>query len=545
METTSGQLIEAAVAGHLVDQQTVDQLRAVARRRRSDLLEEVVNHARVPVAAIYRAYAEQRGMAFVDPMTSTIDGELLSGLPETLLRRRHVLPVARENGHVLVATSHPDDRQTLATVERSLGVPVRVAVAEPEALLRSLDHALRLVKRDGSPAVSLEEPNAVGLLDQILKEAFLRHASDVHLEPQEKGMRVRLRVDGRLQEYMRGLREVEAVSLVTRVKVLAGLNIAEHRAPQDGGYRHPRPDGVEGGIDIRVATVPTRWGEKATLRLLGTDAAALTLERLGMLPGDLAAFRRAIQRPHGIILLTGPTGSGKTTTLYGALREIIRPDVNVMTVENPIEYVIDGISQIQVGGSDKVTFASALRSLLRHDPDVLMVGEIRDRETAETAMQASMTGHLVFSTLHTNNACSAVTRLADLGCERYMVASTLEAAVAQRLVRRLCDRCKLARTATEEEAALLKVGDGWDGTVCDPVGCARCFGVGFRGRIGLFEPLWVDDPIRHLISAAATERELAAQAGDALKTLGRDGLEKVRMGLTTLDEVKQVTSVEI
>ena len=269
METTSAQLIEAAVAGQLIDPQTVDQLRASARRRRADLLEEVVNHMRVPMAAIYRAYAEQRGLAFVDPMTSSIDGELLTGLPETLLRRRHVLPLTRDNGHVLVATSHPDDRQTLTAVERTLGTPLRIAVAEPQSLLRSLDYTLRLVKQDGSATVSHEEPNAIGLLDQILKEAFLRHASDVHLEPQEKGMRVRLRVDGRLQEYMRGLREIEAVSLVTRVKVLAGLNIAEHRAPQDGGYRHARPDGIEGGIDIRVATVPTRWGEKATLRLPG------------------------------------------------------------------------------------------------------------------------------------------------------------------------------------------------------------------------------------------------------------------------------------
>ena len=264
-----------------------------------------------------------------------------------------------------------------------------------------------------------------------------------------------------------------------------------------------------------------------------------------MLPDDLAAFRQTIRRPHGIVLLTGPTGSGKTTTLYGALREIIQPHVNVMTVENPIEYVIDGICQIQVGGSDKVTFASALRSLLRHDPDVLMVGEIRDRETAETAMQASMTGHLVFSTLHTNNACSAVTRLADLGCEHYMIASTLEAAIAQRLVRRLCDRCKQPRSASEEEAEVLGfVGiDGWDGSVCDPVGCARCFGVGYRGRVGLYEPLWVNDTIRQLISSGATENQLATAADGALKTLARDGLEKVSMGLTTLDEVRQVTKV--
>lgn len=542
MPVSQDELIEAGIAHGLIDRETVSRLRIESRQHRQPLLETVSRHGRFPVAALYRAVAETRGLRFVDLGSTVPPADLITRLPEALVRRRLVVPYARENGSVWVATADPDDRPTLESIERIFGQPLQLAMADPESLQQAVERALsvRSVRAGATAAAAAVEFDAVAALEQILSQAFLRRASDVHLEPVPHGMQVRFRIDGRLHTHLAGLHPTAAQEIVSRVKVLAGLDIAEQRAPQDGriGYRPPGGNDVE--IDVRVATVPTRWGERATLRLLASDADDMTLEKLGMSERDLKRFREVICRPYGIILLTGPTGSGKTTTLYAALREINQPHLNILTVEDPIEYLIPGVSQVHVGGTDKVTFASALRALLRHDPDVLMVGEIRDYETADVAIKAAMTGHLLFSTLHTNSACGAVTRLADLGCEPFLVGATLAGAIAQRLVRRLCPRCKRPRRATDVEAELLGAsGSGVE--ICEPAGCARCLGTGYYGRIGLFEPLWVDAELSRLISRGVSEAELIAHTAGSLTTLRADGFAKVLSGTTSLEEVLATT----
>ena len=346
-----------------------------------------------------------------------------------------------------------------------------------------------------------------------------------------------------------GINVTDGISLISRIKVLASLDIAEQRATQDGGLTYTFPHQAKRKIDIRVATAPTRWGERITLRLLGLETEKLTLTSLGMSPKDLEKFRCAIARPFGVILLTGPTGSGKTTTLYGALREINRPQINIMTIEDPIEYVIPGINQLQVGSGTKTTFASALRALLRHDPDVLMVGEIRDYETADIALKASLTGHLVFSTLHTNSAVSAVTRLIDIGCEQYLIGSSLTAIIAQRLAQRLCPKCKKSRNMTHEEKRLLGLNEGSGnsptGQIYEPVGCIHCMSTGYRGRVGIFESLWLDEELRNAISGGINQKALLEMAkSKGLMSLRDDGYSKVLEGLTSLDEILTLTVME-
>ena len=538
MPITNEQLIEAAIKQGLVDAGNVAKLRLRARRDRIGLLEAVTSHYRFPVATLYRALADQRGLPFAD-FSSPIPPGLLQRLPVALIQFLRVLPLIEDGGTVLIATADPDDRATLETIERVLGRKIRIALSDPASLDEAAERVLtELSRRPGTgvapvPAI-ISDP--VILLDRIFKEAFLRRASDIHIEPQETGMRVRMRVDGWLQIYQTlGLEE--GAGVVSRIKVLAGIDIAEQRAAQDGGfsYRVPSLGDQDIDIDIRVATSPTRWGERATLRLLGIETSDLTLEALGMLGHDMEKFRTAIKQPHGIILLTGPTGSGKTTTLYAALREINRPELNILTIEDPIEYIIPGISQIEIGG-EKVTFATTLRALLRHDPDVLMVGEIRDGETAGVTIRAAITGHLVFSTLHTHSACGAITRLADLGCERYLIGSTLIGIIAQRLVRRLCPRCKRSRPATEGETGLLKT-EGEVVKIFEPVGCASCLGSGYRGRVGLFETLWIDKGLAQQISRGATEEGLMEASSGRLTTLFADGCAKVLAGITSLDDV--------
>ena len=449
-----------------------------------------------------------------------------------------MLPVAQENGTILVATASPDDEAMLETVERFLGQPLKIAVADPDALRDALERVLtpRQHHSTGDPLSASVEVDAVSESQRILDEAYLRRASDVHFEAVADGLRVRFRVDGRLQPFKTDHGREAAAKIISRIKILAGLDIAEQRAAQDGRITFHPPGKEDTEIEIRVATLPTRWGERVTLRILDAESGQPTLEQLGMSAQDLVRFRDAIHRPQGMILMTGPTGSGKTSTLYAALSEINLPHLNIITVENPIEYVMPGISQVQVGGTDKISFNNALRSLLRHDPDVLMVGEIRDHESADIVMKAAVTGHLVFSTLHTISACAAVTRLMDIGCEPYMVATSLFAVIAQRLVRRLCPACKRARPAEVEEASVLGV-EGSQVEIYEPGGCALCQGMGYSGRIGVFEALWIDAEMRRLIERRATDTELNAYASGGLTTLRADAIFKVLAGITSLDEV--------
>lgn len=533
------QLIDAAVRQSLIDGETLSKLRLDARRARLDLLDTIAAHYRLPVSAFYQAAAELRGLPFINPINHSSEQKLLKRVPQALARRKLVLPLSENDEGVMVATADPDDRVTLDALQRLFGQRVKAVVAEPEALTVALGRNLFSSSTQNATQANqaAAETDLISMLDGILKEAYLRRASDVHLALEESGLRVRLRVDGKLQDYHIDADASVANGLISRVKVLSNLDIAEQREPQDGGMSYYLAPPIDTEFNIRVATAPTRLGERVTMRLLGQEAQSLTLPLLGMSDTDMLHFRQAIRRPFGMILLTGPTGSGKSTTLFAALQEINNSELNIMTVENPIEYVMDGVSQIQTG--PKISFASALRSLLRHDPDVLMVGEIRDEETADVALKAAMTGHLVFSTLHTNTAAGTVARLADIGCEPYLIGSTMNAVIAQRLVRKLCTHCRKPRVASEDEAKLLGQ-EGKQVTIYEPVGCAACQGRGYRGRLGLFETLWFDEALAKMVSNECTEDELEvhAIASGKLNLMWNDGSTKVLAGLTTLSELQ-------
>lgn len=532
------QLIDASIRQHLIEAEVLAKLRVEARRNRVDILEAIAAHYRLPISAFYQAAAQMRGLPFANPINIVPPAGIIKRLPQALAKRKLLIPILETDDFIQIATSDPDDHATLDSLQRLFNKPVQAVVAEPESINIALKRYLPAGPASTSDQTAIDT-DLISLLDDILKEAYLRRASDIHLAQEISGLRVRLRVDGKLQDYHTEAKGVAANGLISRVKVLANLDIAEQREPQDGGMSYRLPPPIDREFNIRVATAPIRLGERVTMRLLGQEAQNLTLTTLGMSEKDMAHFRKCIHKPFGMILLTGPTGSGKSTTLFAALQEINNPELNIMTVENPIEYVMDGVSQIQTG--PKITFADALRSLLRHDPDVLMVGEIRDEETADVALKAAMTGHLVFSTLHTNTAIGTISRLIDIGCEPYLIGSTMNAVIAQRLVRKLCPHCRIAREASADEIVLLGQQEG-PVTLYEPAGCAACQGKGYRGRLGLYETLWFDETLARLVSKGCSEEELEIQAiqSKKLNPMWEDGVLKVLAGKTSLSELETV-----
>jgi len=530
--TAAQRLLHAARDSGVIDAAALEESLSEARRAARDPVDLATTRLRVPREALYRALAHQRGLPFLPADALTPEPGLLGRAPAHLLQRKQVLPLRIADGRVLVATADPDDASTQQALRRALRLPLDLAVAEPPALEAALRR--HLPGGEGAPAAPAAF-DAVRFLDDLLAQACLRRASDVHVDPQPEGTRLRLRVDGHLVPAGPLLAADDAQALLSRIKVLGGLDIAERREAQDGGFRI---DVAGQDLDVRLATIPTRLGERATLRLLGAESVELTVDRLGFAPDDRDRFRDALARPHGMVLLTGPTGSGKTTTLYAALEEVATPNRNVLTVEDPVERQIAGVSQVPVDRAGKVTFAGALRSLLRHDPDIIMVGEVRDGETADVAIKAAMTGHLVLSSLHANRAAGAPARLRDLGCPSYLIASTLRAVVAQRLVRRLCERCCVRRSAEPDELRRLDPERGDErAPVWEPHGCPSCVGTGFHGRLAVVEGLWLDDELARAVGADAHElelRRLAAAGG--VRTLGEDALAKVLAGRTSLGE---------
>ncbi|MDH0214316.1 type II secretion system ATPase GspE [Stutzerimonas stutzeri] len=380
----------------------------------------------------------------------------------------------------------------------------------------------------------------IRLINAILGEAIAENASDIHIETFEKRLVIRFRVDGILREVVQPKRELAAL-LVSRIKVMAKLDIAEKRIPQDGRISL-RVGGRE--VDIRVSTLPSANGERVVLRLLDKQAGRLTLRHLGMNEQDRRQLEQAVKKPHGIILVTGPTGSGKTTTLYAALTTLNDRTRNILTVEDPIEYHLEGIGQTQVNTKVDMTFARGLRAILRQDPDVVMVGEIRDQETADMAVQASLTGHLVLSTLHTNSAIGAVTRLVDMGVEPFLISSSLLGVLAQRLVRVLCNDCKRAYIADAAECELLGVSPAEAPTLYHAEGCEQCRGLGYRGRTGIYELVLFDDTLRTMVHTRASEQDMLRHARELGPSIREDGLRKVREGVTTIEEVLRVTRKE-
>lgn len=387
---------------------------------------------------------------------------------------------------------------------------------------------------------SEDDAPVIRLINAIIAEAVKLKASDIHIEPYEKSLSIRLRIDGVLREILSLPARMTPV-LTSRVKVMARLDIAEKRLPQDG-----RISLALGGklIDVRVSTLPARFGERVVMRILDKEEASFDLDALGMPADTLKRFQQALSRPNGIILVTGPTGSGKTTTLYAGLKLLNDPSRNILTVEDPVEYAIDGVGQTQINPKVGMTFATGLRAILRQDPDIVMVGEIRDVETAEIAIQAALTGHLVLSTVHTNSAVGAITRLRDMGAEPFLLSSTIAAVLAQRLVRRLCPSCKAPYAPDEAERRLLGVGAHDQATIYRPVGCGRCGHTGFEGRIGVYELMVVDETLRRLIHEDASEADLAAQAFRRVDTLAASGLKHVIAGLTSIEEVLRVVRQE-
>ena len=469
-----------------------------------------------------------------------IDPSWALRIPASLALRRRVLPLACVAQQVHVACAEPPDAATLEAIRRFTGQPVRLVRADAAALTRALSRVFGDGRnRATAPREAADADGAVALADELLRAAITRQASDIHLDPARDELRVRLRVDGVLEEYRR-IPAAQQGALLSRLKVLAEMDIAERRAPQDGGFSYSHHSGERSQVvDVRVATLPTKHGERITLRLLATEAAQLSLEKLGMAARDLALFESTLAQPHGLVLLTGPTGGGKTTTLYAAIRRLLTgPELNIITVEDPIEYEIPGVAQAEVDSADKVSFGKALRALLRHDPDVLVIGEIRDLESLDIAVKASLTGHLVFSTLHTNNAISVVTRLADMGMAPHLIAATLRLSVAQRLVRRLCPKCRRPVELETAAAHALGVPEAAGATVYENVGCVYCAGRGFAGRMGIFECLAPDAALASLIARGTPEVELAAHLRrGAFPSLLADGAAKVLAGQTTVREV--------
>lgn len=410
--------------------------------------------------------------------------------------------------------------------------------AEPGSGLPSFE---QLVELGRAGDVNADDHHIVHIVDWLLQYAYEQRASDIHLEPRREAGRMRFRIDGVLHKVLE-VPPTVMTAVVSRIKVLGRMDLAERRRPQDGRIKTRSPGGRE--VEMRLSTMPTAFGEKCVMRIFDPDSAFKSIEQLGFSAEEAAGWSALVERPHGIVLVTGPTGSGKTTTLYSTLKRLATPDVNVCSVEDPIEMIAPEFNQMQVQQNIDLDFASGVRTLLRQDPDIIMIGEIRDLETAQMAVQASLTGHLVLSTLHTNDAASAITRLLDLGVPHYLVASTLNGVLAQRLVRTLCVHCKRPHTLSEADwAAIQEPGEALPEvlTVHAPVGCLECRRTGYLGRVGLYELLPVTPRLRSLIRADTDLASFSQAArGDGLRTLRRTGLEKVAAGLTTVEEVLSV-----
>jgi len=518
-----------------------------------------------------RAVAEALGYPFVDAGTLPVDPEMLREFPIKLIHRHGVFPVCRQGDSLLVAISNPFDLDALDALGAATGLGVSAVVTAPDDLAVLMKAHLGvgaetvnlLAEREqddlggvellgdlewerSEAADAAQEASVVRLVNEILVEAVNARASDIHVESQASGIKVRYRIDGVLQTQPTPpeINRFHA-AIITRLKIMARLNIAEKRVPQDGRIKI-KLSGRE--VDVRVSIIPMLYGEGIVMRILDKDRMQFSLRGVGMDADVYEQFSRLIQMPHGIFLVTGPTGSGKTTTLYSALNEIKDEKTKIITTEDPIEYHLDGINQIQVHPKVGLTFAASLRSILRHDPDVILVGEIRDLETAENAVQAALTGHLVFSTLHTNDAAGAFLRMVDMGVEPFLVCSTVEGVMAQRLVRTLCTECREPMVpqpgeVPEDFPLDNLMADGR--TIYRAGSCRRCRGTGYRGRLGIFELMTTNDEIRRLAGERAPTnvvKQAAIRGG--MRTLRQDGWRKVCRGVTTIEEVLRVTKVD-
>ncbi len=509
---------------------------------------------------IAHALSRQMGLDFIELREVHIPTKILKLVPDNVLRKNRVLPFEfdKNNAAVLrVAMVDPLDMNAMDDIAIITNLQVEPVVTTTRSLMLALDQfygekneagdALasftkeREQQRESLDNTSEDDINSspiVILVKEMIEKAVRQRASDIHVEPMERQVRVRYRIDGTLYEKATYSPSVLA-AVSARIKVIGGMDIAEKRKPQDGRITQV-VDRQE--YDIRVSILPTVYGEKIVMRLTSKNALSREKSQLGFRPEELVQFDHILSNPHGILLVTGPTGSGKSTTLYTALSELNKEDVNIITVEDPVEANINGINQVHVNPKAELTFASALRSILRQDPDIIMIGEIRDGETASIAVQASITGHLVVSTLHTNSAASTITRLTDMGIEPYLIADSVVGVIAQRLVRRLCPKCKKARLATPEEAELLACRPGENVTVYDPVGCPACEGMGYKGRIGVYEIMEMSPELKHIISKEGRAEDIKAEAvKSGMNTLRMSATRLVLDGITSINEMMKVS----
>jgi len=523
------------------------------------LLGEVIQRLELATEEdVVRSLAESYGVPFVSSVAKTADPAVIELLSRAFIEEHRVLPLFLVRGVLTVAVIEPSNLFLAEEMARISGHEVQVVAAtrtEIENAIRSwlpaanvfviddiyediAEEDFSVIEREATELADLEEVAGHGpvvkLVNYIIFTAVQEGASDIHIEPEDHRLRVRYRVDGRLYEKLSPPHRMHA-AIASRIKIMSNLDISERRVPQDGDFNvmmEGRP------IDLRVSTMPGKYGEKVVIRIIDSRNSRLSLDQLGFGPRTLEAWRDIVSHPNGVVLVTGPTGSGKSTTLYSVLSEINSDDKNVSTIEDPVEARIPGVNQAQVNVKAGFSFAGALRSMLRQDPDILMVGEVRDGETAAIVTQAALTGHLVFSTLHTNDAPSAVTRLVNLGVEPYLVAATLRGVLAQRLVRKVCPHCKVKAEPDERMAAMIQASGGDPDAVWEGSGCGRCRGTGYAGRIGVFELLAPDADLLEAIAAGETLQSLRTRLTDGgFRTLREDGWEKVAAGLTTPEEV--------
>lgn len=518
---------------------------------------------------LLKSLSKQLNVPIIDLQDVNAGQDALSKVKENVARRHKVLPIAIKNGRLQLAMANPLNLFAIDQVTIQAGMEIDVMItsegdidkgiqeyygvaASIQAAVKSLgvadmrrEKARTTVTTQGPKALPGQDADApvARLVEVIIQQALDDNASDIHIEPGEETLRIRYRIDGVLFEATNPPKSVES-ALISRVKVMANMDIAETRAPQDGGFSM-KVGGKE--IEMRVSACPTIWGENVVLRILDRSKLTLQLDDLGLMNRGQEKFQSMLKNPYGVILVTGPTGSGKTTTLYAALTQLNKPNVNIKTIEDPVEYKLDGIRQTQVNPKANITFSTGLRSLMRQDPDIMMVGEIRDQETAEIAIQAALTGHLVFSTLHTNDAPGALSRLGDLGIEPFLLASSLSGVLAQRLVRKICRHCKESYEASPEELARLYPDEKREEplTLYRGQGCRSCRKSGYSGRLGIFEVLLVTDTMRELILEKAPPMAIRKKAIETqqMETLRDDGLSKVLKGITTLEELDRVTFV--
>ncbi|MFY9586562.1 MAG: ATPase, T2SS/T4P/T4SS family [Actinomycetota bacterium] len=551
------QLGEVLIEEGLITYEQLEQALAEQARSGRALGRVLIDLDLLAEQDLVSALAKQIGLPFVDLGDYPVDPAAASLISDALAKRYSALPIGYEDSKLVVAMSDPanvfalDDIRTITGLDIKAVVATRSDIHNAIARFHRLDQSVEDIVGAAADETAeledlaktrelVEDAPIVKLVNLLITQAVQERASDIHIEPAEKDVRIRYRIDGVLHEVMRSPKSIQS-GVISRLKIMADINIAERRIPQDG-----RVGLVVGGkaIDLRVATLPTVYGEKVVIRILDKSSVLLNLQDLGFSEGNFTRYESSFKKPYGMILVTGPTGSGKSTTLYATLNIINTPERNIITVEDPVEYRLAGVNQIQINPKAGLTFASALRSILRSDPDVVLIGEIRDRETAQIAVEAALTGHLVLSTLHTNDAPSAISRLLEMGIEPFLVSSALDGILAQRLMRVLCDRCKELYAPTEEalrEAGIPLLPDGTVPKLYRPVGCTNCSKTGFRGRVAAHEVMLKSEEIERLTAERRSAEEIGRIAREqGMRTLREDGIDKVLQGVTSIEEIMRV-----